>query len=356
MTSSYLKNAKLTPKTLHNKTIAREYYSRLRREGRLTGTITRAVELWSARRDARRRGDQDRRQCYIDGRTGARYFRSAALPLEAYVRIRCSATAIPLGSKAESVSLEGRQLRPRAKNWVGAAADCVSKDVRVIEVDCGKYSNASPYTRYEYRPQLRSCGVCSPGQLHYWFGSESRRLKAPRGWQFGRDGLGLYIARNREKRVNYRYHFSASDLSSAGTLRAAAIAHEARQKRAANVARERAILARENSVAASKTAAERDQVLADGYVFVGLHDSSRAGNCAAGTQAWARQRGMDPAKRYPARVILRAAGADSYDLEGRHGVAWKVQRAVESAIDRTLVDLHRGYCTIRLAPVSDTVR
>ena len=249
MTSSYLKHAKLTPDRIYNKTIAREYYSRLRREGRLTGTITRAVELWSARRDARfYSGDQDRRQAYIDGRTGARYFRSAALPLEAYVRIRCSATVIPLGTAAESVSLEGRQMRPRAKNWVGAQADSVSKEVRVIEADCGKYSNACTYTRYEYRPQLRSCGVCSPGQLHYWFGSESRRLKAPRGWQFGRDGLGLYIARKREKRVNYRYHFSASDLPSAGTLRAAAIAHEALQKRAADAARERAMMAREKAI------------------------------------------------------------------------------------------------------------
>ena len=249
-----------------------------------------------------------------------------------------SAVIIPLGAAANAVDTGARRERPLARNWVGAEADFVSREIGVEVVDCGKYSRGCTYTRYEYRGTLRSCGVCKTGQLHYWIGATSRRLKSPRGWQFGRDQYGMYIVRKRERRANYRYHFTSLDVTSVSTIRAAAIAHEAAQKRAAVKSRERARMAREQTILASKTAREGQEAIDDGHVFVGLRDSSRAGNCAAGTQAWARQRGLDASKRYPARVILRAAA--------QHGDDWQVQRAVESAIDRTLIDLHRGYCTL----------
>jgi hypothetical protein len=66
-------------------------------------------------------------------------------------------------------------------------------------------------------------------------------LRAPRGWVFGRDDLGIYVVRVRKKGAVYRYHLTSDDIrGGVAAIRAAGIHHEMEQraaKRAAVAAR-----------------------------------------------------------------------------------------------------------------------
>jgi hypothetical protein len=281
----------------------RDDYSRLLNAGKLHGTITRAVRLRSKRN---------------------------ALAIATPQQDRLTRIELP-GWLAGRVSRLARDEYPRRQNWNNPIPhnDHQRKGVCVLTQDEGRYSSRCTYTHYTYTPTVRCCGACSPGRLLWLCHAGSKILKAPKGWRFGRDDLGLYVVRNGEPRSEYRYHFVGDDLENTTTLRAAGIEHEQRQKRAAQEQK-----ARERS--AKQLEKLREKALRVG-VYVRAADSIRAGNCGAGTRQWAEDHSLAVNRAYPVEAIARFAV---------NGHKQQVERAIEAAIDRSVIDLQRGYCDV----------
>ena len=52
-------------------------------------------------------------------------------------------------------------------------------------------------------------------------------IRAPRGWAFGRDDLGIYVVRVRKRGAVYPYHLTSDDVrGGVAAIRAAGIRHE----------------------------------------------------------------------------------------------------------------------------------
>lgn len=277
-------------------------YSALRKSGKLYGTIKRAKEL---------RKQRDRLQ--------ESYYPQKRLEL------------IPLPSELRSMAMSNAYDRyPRRKNWLTPSPDATSKRPTVQEIDNGRYSSRCKYTHWTYRPQIRCCGIVTKKRLLWFHGENKTLMFAPKGWKFGRDNLGLYIVRNKENRVEFRYHFSGDDLVNKSTLRNAAIEHERTQIESAK-------RKTEESRNAKKIAKLKKLALKLG-VFVTARDSVNSGNCGVGTKRWADDHGFDIRKSYPMETILRAGKMN--------GNKYQVERACEAALLRTVKDLDKGYCEL----------
>ena len=274
-------------------------YSKLRKAGRLTGTIKAA----KAKRKAR---DVLRRQGCRSGPTGF--------------------VAIPLGVDDEhAVYLLSRNARPRIQRWVSPAAE-VRRLPRsappawgVSEDDVGNYKGRfRQYRKTDYTPTVASYGRATATRLYASIWAVPRQYRAPRGWHFGTDYLGIYLIRKKERRDRYRYHLTSDDVRGGlAAMRRAAIVHDTGQRAASRC----------QKVEAAK--------LRGVEIWVGLEDSRAAGNCRAGTVAWAGHHGLDHGRHYPARVIER--------LERHHP---SVGAVLEAARRRALQDLDRGFCAV----------
>lgn len=235
---------------------------------------------------------------------------------------RLATIELPVAMERE-VMAEARTRHPRRQNWDRPEADTESKTVVIRTIDHGQYSRRCTWRHYSYQPVIRCCGTCSPGWLLWFHGAEHTWIRAPKGWQFGRDDLGLYIVRRGEKRIPYRYHFGGDDLRNRATLRRAAIEHIDRQRSIERSTRRDARLRRRAEAVG---------------VYVTIRDSVAAGNCPAGTRRWAEDHKLNPHRAYPVEVIRQ--------LGTSNGHASQVNRAIEAAIARTIQDLERGYCTV----------
>lgn len=277
----------------------RQIYSALRKQGKLTGTIKAALAKREQREQRQRREPARGRGPY-------------ALAL------------IPLGPQhAALAARSAREQFPRRRNWDAPEPGC--HQIGIKTVNHGRYSHRCRYERVSYTPVMRSCGMITPGRALLLIGNDTIRIRAPRGWRFGRDENGLYLTRTSETREAFRYH-PTSDEWSAGlsAIRAAAIDHEQTQRRVAREAREQRRQARKDAA-----------LLATIPVYVCLRDSRTAGNCAAGTVAWARRHDLDPTLHVPAEIVRRLADRNP-----------QAMRAVESAERRTLTEIRRGYSLI----------
>ena len=278
-------------------------YSRLREAGRLSGTIKNAL----AKR--RQRIDQQ-----------------AAIPPAQRL------FPVPLGIRdAREIEDIARRRQPRLQNWGTSQPHCDmrQKHVAVREVDHGNYSSRCRYTRMSYHASVRCCGRVTSRRLLWYYGSDCTVFLAPRGWFFGRDDSGLFIARNGDHRVGHRYHFDSDDLHAGiRALTAAARNHRHRQQQAAKE------LALKKRLQDPKLVR---QALRLG-VWVTFADSLRSGNCGAGTQRFCADFGLDPRRAYPVDVVQRiSAGQRNF----------QVQRAIDAAVQRSVEDLMRGYCLLR---------
>ena len=284
----------------------REFYSQLRRAGRLHGTIKRAMQL-RLERDGRK--------------TSITRPRTELIPLPLDVRTELEAWA--------------RHAYPQRRNWECGGPS--RKLGRVVTTTYhGRYSSSCTYERLSYTPYTRSCGTCSKRTLLWFLESDTLRLRAPAGFQWGRDSIGLYIVRDRlSSNPRFRYHFWGSDLENLRCLRTKSIKHEREVRE--TLARERK-RAREKAAAERERTRRRNRALRLG-VFVGMEDSRRAGNCAAGTIRWGEQHNLDHRRHYRLEVIQR--------LGERNGHAQQVSAAIDAAIERTLLDAERGYCVVR---------
>ena len=277
--------------------MTRDHYSALRKRRILDGTIKAALAK-RAERDARKYRPPTRREIERD--------RLALIPLGPQHAALAARTA--------------REQYPRRRNWDSPEASY--HQIGVTTTHHGRYSHRCRFERLSYVPVMRSCGMVTAGRALLLIGNDTIRIRAPRGWRFGRDENGLYLTRLRETREAFRYHPTSDEWASGlAAIRAAAIEHEQTQRRVASDARDQRRRDREDAA-----------LLATLPVYVCLRDSRTAGNCAAGTVAWARRHDLDPTLHVPADIVRRLADRNP-----------QAMRAVESAERRTLTEIRRGY-------------
>ena len=278
---------------------ARQIYSALRKQGKLAGTIKAALA---------KRQQRDQRQQREPAR-GRGPYALALIPLGPLHAVQASRTA--------------REQHPRRRNWDSPEASYFQIGIKTV--NHGRYSHACRFERVSYAPVMRACGTVTAGRALLLIGNDLIRLRAPRGWRFGRDDNGLYLVRIRETREAFRYHPTSDEwVSGLAAIRSAAIDHEQTQRRVAREAREQRRRDREDAA-----------ILASVPVYVCLRDSRTAGNCAAGTVAWARRHELDPTQHVPAEIVRRLAERNP-----------QAMRAVASAERRTLAEIRRGYSLI----------
>lgn len=80
------------------------------------------------------------------------------------------------------------------------------------------------------------------------------------------------------------------------------------------------------------TKAAEDEFARSGYVC--RSDSLRAGNCAAGTDAWIKNHGLDPLRHYPARAVRAIADSE------------RVRIALRNAARRHAAEIATGVCQL----------
>jgi len=282
-------------------------YSALRQRGLLSGTIK------SAR--AKRAQREDRRWVEPDYK-----------PWHGHYRL------IPLGQIDEvKVDRLARADRPRVRRWESALpADKTVGDPPagwgVSDIDMGRYSSRCTFAKIDHHPYVHSYGYATATWLVATIWNKRYRYRAPRGWVYGIDGLGIYVRRAREKRERYRYHLSSDDVRGGlSAMRAAGLQHETEQIAATKRERQR------RKIDKIKDA----EIERYGGVWVTLADSRAAGNCASGTKTWALRHGLNPKKRYPLRVIERLAKTHQ-----------SVERVLAIARRRTRTELEQGFCLI----------
>ena len=274
-------------------------YQALRRDGKFHGTIKRARALHSARLQARWIAPKDSMKILI--------------PLSA--------------SDSDKAATAARMDFPRRQNWISPVAGIAPnntwqpREIWVVDIDCGTYSRGCKYTRWEYQPRMVSFGYATQTRLYARVGADPFLHRAPKGWLFGIDGLGIYIRRAKETRESFRYHLDSGDVrGGVSAMRRAGIEHEARQR----------TIARGGPVTRPM-----QKILDTVGVWVSLSDSVAAGNCLSGTRTWCTWHGIDHRRHVRVATIQR--------LIGKHP---SVQRVIDVATARTAADIKRGYCTI----------
>lgn len=276
-------------------------YQRLRSAGKLHGTIKRAREVRSTR---------DSRQ-------------SPPPPRPRVVRIG-------LGPETEArVNAAARKIRPRVKNWVAphATTDLAVRSVQTRDIPQGRYSSRCTYERYEHCGVVRSAGRQTRKRLLWFVGEQCGTIIARRGWHWGCDQLGIYVARTCNRNTTHRYHVDSDDcVAGWSRIWRNAMQHTDKQKQ----------LAREQHASPVET-------LIAQAARLGLHvdeaDSVAAGNCRAGTRAFRLQHGL--------RDLVRIDVLQQLATTATGTLQHQIRRTIEHAARRCQNDLKRGYCLLR---------
>ncbi len=290
-------------------------FSTLRDKGLLKGTIKEAK---------RKRADRAAAQYSTNKRTEYRVIElgpddTREVDLLAY-------DTFPRRQRWASARAEGKTFHASAEDKFWDWKDELSWGVD--EVDAGRYSRRCRYRKINYHPFVKSYGYATETRLVATIWDKRYRYRAPRGWVYGMDTLGIYIRRKNETRATFRYHLTSDDVRGGlAAMRAAGIQHE-RQRREAT----RSLRAQKRATKARE--AFRKMLPAVG-VWVSFEDSQKVGNCASGTISWGRSHGLDHRKRYPYKLIEK--------LSKTH---YSIDRVLAAAEDRTIDDLERGYCLI----------
>lgn len=157
-----------------------DMYTRLKREGKLYGTITRA-RLLQSRRNA---------LSLLLSRIGASPWKS---PL--YI--------LPLGvAYSTVVATTCYNLNRRISRWRDpqASRDRHIRKPTIVSTNDGRYSGRNNYASRNHYPTVRSCVKITLKRLLWFIGEGSGIIRAPRGWQFGVCGyLGPYVVQTRRQ-------------------------------------------------------------------------------------------------------------------------------------------------------------
>lgn len=276
-----------------------EKYRRLKRAGKLHGTIKRAVALREARDAVAKVKDP------------------LLLPLAR--RPSRLKVVVPLrGQEARRVCMSLKETRPRVSNWDTRVP---TTDVSYVQpVNHGNYSSRVKYDRWSYRPRIQSYGILHGKELIYRFNGSRFVLKAPRGYAWGRDENGIKLYVKRHPKIDYHPH-SQDLLDGVKVMKSMLWAnHETRKQ-----------LAR-------KEKQHRDAVkrAAREGAHVCLSDSLVAGNCYSGSYSWAKRHGLEPTEHYTPQQVLAKANGD----------AARVAVVVTVALRRHIKEMERGYCVL----------
>lgn len=211
-----------------------------------------------------------------------------------------------------TIILGGGHMPPRAsvdlkkRNWRYPISTFTPSCIRTHNE--GRYSSRCRYTRWTYTPEIESWGtITTPSSLYVSIdthdGLFQEDVQAPRGWHWALDADGIALVSNTDARVNY-HPVSTDFLVDRPSFAMARTARENAKKRRA--------LAR---------VARKDQ--ADARAFARLvrdaerqgcrvcpKDSMVAGNCHAGTMAWADRHSIHADHAMPTAVLSADPGND----------------------------------------------
>lgn len=246
----------------------------------------------------------------------------AALPARKF-----AAAALSVEAPEEPVNMEYLRISPRDADTLGAPVCRRGKDWEVVGAErtyqvhapgetTWKNGRAVAYSRAENISYVRAVGlVLSPERvavsLH---GRPDAIYPAPEGmrWDIDEHGLRLVSARG-------DYHPSATDF----------LAQDPVAECVANLNRLADVREKAEAEARAEIAAARD-------VEVCLADSLRAGNCLAGSLAFAESRGLDTRRHFAPALLIRLGG-DSL---------LRVRLAVRAAVTRHRAEMERGYSVL----------
>ncbi|MBX9839606.1 MAG: hypothetical protein K2X69_14975 [Silvanigrellaceae bacterium] len=169
-----------------------------------------------------------------------------------------------------------KKLYKRAKNWRADKSSFSTS--QELMFNCGRYSIRCTFTKYEYQ-QLIECFALIIGNNAYYRiktndGLKTGFLIAPKGWKFC--SLKIPSADNRLAIVNNKgqeYHLTSAEIIDGITPKQfAAIARHNAKKRSA--------LKKEQKIFSTNLK----------HILVTMNDSRIAGNCAAGTLEFAKNK------------------------------------------------------------------
>lgn len=281
-----------------NKTQAREHYSQLRAQGKLHGTIANAIEKWEKRRAI----------AAIPGPKKGRFAKQMALMRKPVI--------VTLGHRIAEEKLSAAKARhPRLREWSLGAKAGEKSYMREI----GDNSNRRKRSTFQRGIVVQSVGqrlTAKVAELHL-DGSEYR-YTLPRGYRWKRDQLGLSIS----DRQGNDFHPTASDLLDGikhciSRLKENAAARKMSQRKAKQELRMVRVAEREGA-------------------RVCLRDSLFAGNCYAGSQAWALSHELNPSEHVKPSRLLALANGD----------ASRVAIVVAQAIRRHRAEMAQGFCEL----------
>ena len=251
-------------------------------------------------------------------------------------------TAVPLGKSNSAELLVRAALKSAGKRVCHDRQYAVRSDRSAKFSARSGWSCASKYQRrHGYYPgDINTVTVHSAARIEsagcvlvYELGATSRQIVAPRGYTWSTDNNGIRLVR---RKTGADYHPTAYDLIDVGTPGQAARHCAAEIRRLVKVRRENERQARRDARMA-KRQARRDALLtrqAQQFgVYICFADSRRAGNCAAGTQAFSARHELDVTRHYSAEELSVAANRDMP----------RVKAAIAVALRRTKIELERGY-------------
>ena len=243
------------------------------------------------------------------------------------------------------VAYEAQKLHPRRKNWAnpksvyhsmtGAKyflpeghADLSSKGWAVVtEYDYPYGGRWKKYSTASYRPTVSAYAIACRSRLFAVVMGKRYSLNPPKGYRFGQDRLGVFIAKNGLSTAKYQLHLD-TDLVTAKHYKAAMAKactdHIARRKANEKQSRE-----------AQKKHKARLELIKGVKIYVTDKDSTASGNCRSGTLAWGYQHGFKPNTRYCAKVIKRLSNTNTL-----------VDRVIKQATNRTIMELELGICML----------
>jgi hypothetical protein len=171
-----------------------DMYTRLKKEGKLHGTITRA-RLLRNKRNA---------MSLALASIGASPWKSPlyVLPLEAAYSTVVATTCY--------------NLNRRIRRWRAPVATRAlhMRKPTIVSTNDGRYSGRNNYAIVSHHPTVRACVKITLKRLLWFIGEGSGIIRAPRGWQFGRDDyLGVYAVQTwRQYSSEWRIFLSADDV------------------------------------------------------------------------------------------------------------------------------------------------
>lgn len=159
---------------------------------------------------------------------------------------------------------------PGRKNWEDSKAGYHNK---VLTIDNGKYSGRCRFTHYTYRPIIQSFCIFNSSKLFTVLYGITYTIRAGRGYFWDADELGVRLVR---KSDGADYHIESDDVKSNFVSIRAKLLENVKLKKLARI-NERESL----------------KLLDDlSLLFVCPRDSQKAGNCLAGTLAFAKRHGL----------------------------------------------------------------